>query len=188
MSIQKQLCDMQDRLRNAGWRIRWIPWQAPDTPEYIHSKNPLPLIGAALFLGAIFLPGRRIGGITISVNMTIAGAVAGLALAMIGIIYVAHQRQAGWERVDARCIDREIGKCEDADRTVTWAYRLICVFTYQGQEYTVTPEPLHLIGFHSEHRVQEYLRQRIQPDGRCQLWIDPRNPLHAIFHKKRWWL
>jgi hypothetical protein len=188
MSIQKQLRDMQDRLRNAGWHIQWIPWQPPDTPEYIHSKNPLPLIGVTLFLGAIFLSGRRIGDITISVNMTIISTVAGLALAMVGIMYVAHQRQAGWERVDARCIGREIEKCEDADQSVTWVYRLVCVFTYQGQEYTVTPEPSYLMGFRSDHMVQEYLRKHIQPDGRCQLWIDPRNPLHAIFHKKRWWI
>jgi hypothetical protein len=190
MRIQKNLRVVQDRLRNAGWRIQWIPWQEPDKPEVIVPKNPLPLIGVAIFVISPFLIGRRLGSITITEKEMIMIAVAGLAITMLGIISAAFQKQAGWKCIDAQCIDREIVECErdPGEMTSTWAYRLVCVFTYEGKEYKVTPESSDLTGFSSERQVQKYLDERIQPDGHCQLWINPQNPLQTIFHKKRWWL
>jgi hypothetical protein len=190
MKIQKTLRDVQDRMRNAGWRIQWIPWQEPDKPEVINSKNPLALIGAVIFVTSLFLGGQRLGSIIITEKEIIIIAVAGLTITMLGIIMSAFQRQAGWKRVDAQCIDREIGECmgDPDDMTSTWAYRPVCVFTYEGREYKVTPEPSPLTSFNSEQQVQKYSRERIQPDGHCRLWINPQNPLQTIFHKKRWWL
>ena len=109
---------------------------------------------------------------------------------MLGVISSAYQVQAGWILIDARCIDREIREYEKepGDITSTWGYRLVCVFSYEGNEYKVTPEPSHLSGFSSEIQVEKYLNERIQANGSCQLWIDPKNPLRTIFHKKRWWL
>ena len=111
--------------------------------------------------------------------------MAGLAITMLGIISAAFQKQAGWKCIDAQCIDREIGECEKDPgvMTSTWVYRLVCVFNYEGKEYKVTPEPSHLTSFSSERQVQKYLDERIQPGGRCQLWINPKNPLQTIFHK-----
>jgi hypothetical protein len=40
----------------------------------------------------------------------IAIIVAGLAIAVLGIIFSSLQMQSGWKQVDARCIDREIGE------------------------------------------------------------------------------
>jgi hypothetical protein len=190
MNIQKKLRHIQDNYRNAGWRIQWIPWWEPEKPEVIRPKNPLPLIGVALFLGAIFWGQRPIFGISLSVYQTIAVLIAGLAIIMLGVIISAFQNQFGWIRINAFCIDREIREYsrEPGDLTSTWGYRLLCVFNYEGQEYKVTPEASHLTGFNSERQVQKYLNERIGHDGYCQLWIDPDNPLHTIFHKKKWWL
>ena len=191
MNIQKRLREMQDRMRNAGWRIQWIPWQEPDKPEVNNSK-PIALIGVLVFIGSIILFGYGQGSgsiISMSVGQLVIAAIGGLAIAMLGSVYTAVQIQADWERVEAQCIDREIAECSDPDGgSPSWAYRLLCTFRYKGLEYTVTPEASHLVSFNSERGVQKYLEERIQPDGRCQLWIDPQNPLHTIFHKKRWWL
>ena len=35
----------------------------------------------------------------------------------------------------------------------------------------------------AERKLEQYLEERLEPDGSCRLWIDPVNPLHAIFHK-----
>ena len=191
MQIQKRLREMQDRLRNAGWRIQWIPWQEADKPEVINS-NPIALIGVLIFIGSIFLFGyaqRPDSFIRMSVGRLLIAAIGGLAIAMLGSVYSAVHMRADWERVEAQCIDREIAEIPDPEGgSPSWAYRLLCTFRYKGEAYTVTPEASHLVGFSSEHGVQKYLEDRIRPDGRCQLWIDPQNPLHTIFHKKRWWL
>jgi hypothetical protein len=120
----------------------------------------------------------------------IAVAVAGLAITLLGIISSAYQKQAGWIHVEAQCIDHEIKKYakEPGDITATWGYRLVCVFRYEGNEYKVTPELSHLVSFNSEKQVKKYLSERIDANGYCQLWLDPKNPLHTIFQKKRWWL
>ena len=110
MVFQKRLRNMQDRLRNAGWRIQWIPWWDPDKPEIIKQKNPLALIGVALFLLAIFGNQFSYFGVTLSVNQIITIAVSGLAIVMLGIISSAFQLQSGWKRIEAQCIDREIGE------------------------------------------------------------------------------
>ncbi|MBN1306117.1 MAG: hypothetical protein JXA13_16890 [Anaerolineales bacterium] len=34
-----------------------------------------------------------------------------LAIGMLGIVYSVYRRQAGWVRVEARCIDREVQEC-----------------------------------------------------------------------------
>ena len=192
MRFQKKLRGMQDRLRNAGWRIQWIPWQLPDTPEFICS--PIGLLGAAIFVGTIvvflFVGHRSDSSRTISVNVMIVTAAAGLIIALIGILYSALKKQAGWTRIDATCLGREIREVagDPDDIKPVWAYRLVCRFIYNEKTYTVTPEYSHAINFRSAQHVEQYLNERIQPDGRCHLWINPHNPLQTIFHKKRWWL
>jgi len=184
MVFQKRLRNIQDRLRNSGWRIQRIPWWEPDKPEIIKPKNPLALIGVAIFLGAIYFGG------TLSGNRIIAVAVSGLAVTMLGIISSAFQIQSGWKRIEAQCIDREIceyGK-EPGDRTSSWGYRLICIFSFEGKKYKVTPEPSNLVSFNSEKQVEKYLNEKISQNGYCQLWINPKNPLQTVFHKKIWWL
>lgn len=181
---------MQDRLRNAGWRIQWIPWWEADKPEIIRPRNPLCLIGLALFLGVFFWNNYSFFGVTLSLSQVLIIAVSGLAIIMLGIILSACQIQYGWKQVVARCIDREISEYarEPGDLTSSWGYRLVCVFHFEGEEYKVTPEPSHVVTFNSKRQVQRYLHEKITDDGSCRLWINPENPLLTIFHKRRWWL
>jgi hypothetical protein len=190
MFFQKRLRNIQDRLRNSGWRIQWIPWWEPDKPEIKNPKNPLALTGVALFLGAIFWNQFSYFGLTLSVKQIIAIAVLGLAITMLGIISSAFQIQSGWKRIYAQCIDREIGEYwkEPGDITSSWGYRLICIFAFEGKEYQVTPEPSNSVSFNSKQQVEKYLNERINQNGSCQLWINPKNPLQTVFHNKKWWL
>ena len=106
-----------------------------------------------------------------------------------GRLYAAFNKQAGWIRLTAQCIDREIHECHfpsKGNRKIVWEYRLLCTFTRNGSEYRVTPEASHTAGFQSQDHARKYLDERIGPDGTCQVWVDPGNPLHAVFdHKQR---
>ena len=190
MLFQKRLRNMQDRLRNSGWRIQWIPWWEPDKPEIIKPKNPLPFIGIVIFIGVFFWNNYSFFGVTLTVVQIIAIAVSGLGISMLGIICSAFQLQSGWKRIDAHCIDREISEYEKepGDITSSWGYRLICVFSFDGKECKVTPEPSTLVSFRSKQQVEKYLNGKINQNGYCKLWVNPKNPLQTVFHKKRWWL
>lgn len=54
---------MQEMARNAGWRIKWIPWQEPGKVEMVYN-TPLTLVtglgGAAVFIGAMVLAVYRV--------------------------------------------------------------------------------------------------------------------------------
>ena len=192
MNIQKELRNLQNQCRNAGWRIQWIPWQEPGKPEVIH--NPAGLIGAVIFVGIIgfFIFGQRlISDITISVNTMIAIALTGLGITFFSILFSSFKKQFYWKPLEAVCVDREIRQgvhYSGKRKSIVWVYRLVCIFNFQGNDYTVTPESSHLVNFNSEQKAQMYLNKRIQPDGRCRLWINPENPLQTIFYKRRWWL
>lgn len=190
MMFQKRLRNMQDRLRNAGWRIQWIPWWEPDKPEIITQNNPLSLIGIIVFIGVFFWNSYAFFGVTLTPSQMIAIAVSGLGLIFFGAILSAFQAQFGWKRIDAQCIDREIREYEKdpGDITSSWGYRLICTFRFDGNEVKVTPEPSTLSSFHSKQQVEDYLNGKINQDGYCQLWVNPKNPLQTMFHKKRPWL
>ena len=187
MSSREKLRDVQDRTRNQGWRIEWIPWQDPGRAEYVHN-TPLTLCtgfgGAALFFVSVYLliSGHAQG-------TALAVGLSGLVLIFAGRLYAAFNKQAGWIRLTAQCIDREIHECHfpsKGNRKIVWEYRLLCTFTRNGSEYRVTPEASHTAGFRSQDLARKYLDERIGPDGTCRVWVDPGNPLHAVFdHKQR---
>jgi hypothetical protein len=107
----------------------------------------------------------------------------------LGRIYAAFNKQGGWVQLTARCIDREIQERHYPGKgnvKIVWECRLLCEFNHDGTEYRVTPEISHIAGFQSQDTAQKYLTERIRPDGTSSLWIDPRNPLHAVFDKKQW--
>jgi len=56
LNFKKNLRDFQDKVRDSGWWIKWIPWQEQGRSEYIYNI-PLTLFagfgGAALFLGSV---------------------------------------------------------------------------------------------------------------------------------------
>lgn len=186
MGVQQKLRDVQDNLRNAGWRIQWIPWQEPGKPEVIKPNNPLPLLGIVMFIGGIAL---AVGNETVWLGIGVA--ITGLTIAMSGSILSATNQYSKWVKItDAKVIDREVGEAlgdSDSPSSTVWVYRLLAEFTYDGQAYRVTPESSHFIAFNTEHAVNEYLDQCITVDRYCTLWVDPNNPRHAIFHKNKWW-
>ncbi|MHB8138069.1 MAG: hypothetical protein ACYDGO_06720 [Smithellaceae bacterium] len=186
MSIGQKLRDSQDHIRNSGWRIKWIPWQEPGQAEYVHN-TPLTLLtgfgGAALFFVSVYLlVFKHAQWPVLVVGLT------GLVMIFLGRIYASINKQARWIYLTARCIDQDIQERHYPNKgniKILWEYRLICVFTHNGSEYRVTPEASHIAGFQSRDLVQKYLNERIQPDGTCNLWVDPQNPLHAVFDKKQ---
>jgi hypothetical protein len=101
---------------------------------------------------------------------------------VLGREYAAYHQQAGWEQVEATCLDQELKESGLGDER-GWEYRLLCRFTYQGQGFLVTPESSHLALFNTAQQARDYLERKLDPDGRCLLWIDPKNPLHAVFDK-----
>ena len=190
MDAQKKIRKMQDRLRNAGWRIQWIPWWEPDKPEIKNAKNPLPLLGIVIFIGVFFWNNYTFFGVRLTISQIIAIAVFGLGITMLGVVLSAFQLQFGWKRIEAQCVDREIKayEKEPGEMTSSWGYRLVCAFRFDGKEYKVTPEPSNFGNFTSKQRVEKYLNGKIDANGHCQLWVNPRNPLQTVFHKKKWWL
>ena len=187
MKIENKLRNFQDQIRDAGWRIKWIPWQEQGRPEYVYN-TPFTLItglgGAALFIGALIW----LMVLKSAQPLALAAAAVGLLMIIFGRIYAAFNKQSDWICIDAACIEREIKQCEfysEGNMNYVWEYRVLCEFTFNGRKYRVTPEASHIMSFVTESGAQDYLNERIQPDGKCRLWIDPRNPVHGVFDKKQ---
>lgn len=192
--LTRQMRELQDNLRNAGWRIQWIPWQAAGRPERIYSTRLsclAALVGVLLFLGSLGFffaypfwfdrePPKW------SPAILCFGAFGGLAIILLGKIYAVRQQQQAWVQVRAKCVDREIR--EVRQRTLgneIWDYRLLCEFDYGGKQYAVTPETAWVMALNSEQAARQYLEERIDADGNCTLWINPENPLQACFHERK---
>jgi hypothetical protein len=60
---------------------------------------------------------------------------------------------------------------DPGDITSSWGYRLICIFSLDGKEYKVTPEPSTLVSFNSKQQVEKYLNEKIDQNGYCKLWV-----------------
>jgi len=186
MSIRNNLRDLQGKIRDQGWRIKWIPWQEQDCAEYVYN-TPLTIFtgfgGAAMFMGAaLWLCFRQAQWHVLVIGL------AGLLMIFLGRLYAAFKKQANWLCLASRCIDQEIKERHFPHKgnvKTVWEYRLLCTFSYNGSEFKVTPEASHVAGFQSQDLLGKYLNERIQPDGTCKLWVDPENPLHAVFDKKQ---
>lgn len=95
-----------------------------------------------------------------------------------------------FEAVQGVCVDREVQEFEDPDsvgsfvKNTFWAPRILCEFDYKGTRYRVTPIIVKLTAFSTKEDVNRFLDERINSDGTCTLWVNPKNPLHTVFHKK----
>ena len=198
MKIEKKLREVQDNVRNAGWRIQWIPWQQVGKLEYVFNTRMthiLNILGIGLFLTGIVLAvnvsefaKNTLLQVSNPVWIGIGVSVLGLMVLFGGRVLAAYQKQKGWTPIEATCIDKEVAEgvsYGDGHPSSCWDYRILCVFKYKGKRYEVTPECSRMIGFNTKGGVENYLNDRIAPDGKCILYIDPNNPLHAVFDKKQ---
>ena len=199
MSLQEEIRDLQDATLNSGWRIKRIPWLPPGKLETVYN-TPLTLVmglggavsflvvfGGILLMGAGILPQIKHEGSPTRVYLVMGIGLLGLVSMFLSRFVATKQKYSGWIKVQATRQDSEIrlgwifnGK----QRCDSWEYRLQCDFEHQGQHYTVTPQTMHLTVFKTQEQLEAFLDQRIDSDGSCTLWIDPRNPLHTCFHEK----
>lgn len=186
-SIQEILRSVQDKNRDAGWRIPWIPWQAPGQPETVYNTpltTAVQLVGIALFPGGLVLlflsQSRSMGWLAFS--------VLGWVLILLARVYAAWHKQRDWICIQAHCLDREIRLCRNAYRSgasENWEIRLLCEFSLDGRTFRVTPEQSQISAFRSKEQAEKHLAKFILPNGVCRLWVRPGNPLQASFPERK---
>lgn len=153
------------------WRIKPILFR---DPRAMVDTNWGALLGALLFIAGIFA-GLRVGALLLV-------SIFGLVLALASILIRARRIRKNWKKVVARCTDKEWKQILGAfglngGISRVWAFILLCDFELDGNRYTVTPG--YWSSFISENRLRRFLGQVISPDGTCQLWVNPENPLQA---------
>jgi len=153
------------------WRIKPVPFR---DPYAMMETNWWALLGALLFIGGIFAG--------LKVNALFAISIFGLVLALASIFLQGRITRRNWIKVLAQCTDKEwksvLGAPGQRSGTrKTWVFQLLCEFELDGKRYTVTPG--YWSTFISEGRLQKFLDKVISPDGKCQLWVNPKNPLQA---------
>ena len=168
---KSRLRKFQDESANVGWRIHLIPFDDSSKPMMIQT-NWYALIGAIVFVGGCGLYFRKH-----DINY-IYIAAAGLLFAFVGLWFVARNKRRGWVKIEVECVDREIKK-SFSNKGYTWAFRLVCKFNYDNKNYSVTP--IFWRTFGSENSIKKFLASKIHGDGRCFLYVNPKNPLQTDF-------
>lgn len=190
MFFGKQLRKFQDNMRNSGWRIQHISWLPDDKVETYNPKSPvtwfLIIAGLFCFLGSPVLLSQQI----FSTGIIISIMIFGLVLLMSSRFAAGYFRYGHFVPVEAVCMDREIREYKDPDsmeafNNITfWQPRILCAFEFQNKTYKVTPIIVKINAFRKEETAKKFLDKRIDENGKCTLWINPKNPLHTVFHKK----
>ena len=153
------------------WRIEPIPFREPNA---MMETNWGALLGAILFIVGIFA--------SFKVKPLFSISILGLVLMPLSLLFRGRMVRKNWKKVSAKCTDKEWKKVLGAvgqrgGVRMTWTFQLLCKFELDGKRYTVTPG--YWSTFISESRLQKFLDKVISPDGTCQLWINPENPLQA---------
>ncbi|MGB5444164.1 MAG: hypothetical protein WBM99_01550 [Psychromonas sp.] len=157
--------------QNLQWRIKPIPFRDP----YSKMKtNWGALFGALLFVVGIFA-GFKIEALFIV-------SLLGFVLMLVCIFLKGRILRRNWVKVLAQCTDKEwkpvLGAAgRNGGVSKTWAFQLLCEFELNGTRYTVTPG--YWSTFISESRLQTFLGKVTSSDGKCLLWVNPKNPLQA---------
>jgi hypothetical protein len=162
---------VEDSSEKSEWRIKPIPFRDPCA---MMETNWGALLGALLFIGGMF------AGLKVKALFSIS--IFGLVLALLSILLRGRIMRRNWKKVLAQCTDKEWKSILGASGQKggvrkTWTFQLLCEFEIDGKRYTVTPE--YWSTFISEGRLQKFLDKVISPDGKCQLWVNPKNPLQA---------
>jgi hypothetical protein len=187
---EKKLRKLQDEIRNGGWRIQHISWLPPGKVERYGPGNLstwcLIILGFACFFAGPALLSEA--GFPIWAGISIM--VFGLALLMFSRFSAGRFLYGRFVPVKAVCLDREVREFIDPDtvgdliENTFWKPRILCEFEFRDKCYQVTPIIVKTLAFNTEEGVHRFLNKRLDSDGKCTLWIDPENPLHAVFHKK----
>ena len=153
------------------WHIQPIP-----------SRDPYAMMATnwSVLLGALFFVVGLVGSLKIRALFLVS--IFGLLLALFSLLFRARNVRRNWKKVVAHCTDKEWKKVLGAPGPtggvrMNWTFQLLCGFELDGKRYTVTPD--YWSTFLSERRLQRFLDQVILPDGTCQLWVNPENPLQA---------
>ena len=153
------------------WRIQPIPSHDPYGRV---ETNGATLLGALLFVEGM------VGSLKIGALVLVS--IFGLLLALFSLLFRARTFRKNWQKIEAHCIDQEWKKVLGAPGLkggvrMTWTFQLLCEFELHGKRFTVTPD--YWSTFLSERRLEKFLTKVISPDGKCQLWVNPKNPLQA---------
>lgn len=190
MSLEMKLRKLQDGIRDRGWRIKHVSWLPEGKLEYYGPNNIstwlLVIFGLLCFLGGPVLSSK----LSLPVWGVIALMVFGLVLLMLSRYAAGHFLYSRFVSVEALCVDKEIREfiCPDSAGSLTestfWVPRILCNFEFRNQSFRVTPIIVKTVAFSSKKGADHFLEKRMDANGKCRLWIDPDNPLHAVFHKK----
>ena len=153
------------------WRIKLIPFR---DPHAMMKTNYGALLGALLFIAGIYAG--------LKMNALFSISIFGLVLGLVSILFRGRIARRNWKKVLAQCTDREwkdiLGAAGPRGGVrKTWTFQLLCEFEMDGKKYTVTPG--YWSSFISEERLLKFLDKVIAPDGKCQLYVNPENPLQA---------
>lgn len=154
-------------MENAGWRIKSIPYDDPSKPM-MYPTNWYALAGLAILVVGIWFSCSE------KKTAYVWVAISGFALMAISVFWVQLTCRRDWVRVQARCVDKETAQAGLRE----WHFRLRCQFELAGKAYTVTPKAFWR-SFGSDEDIQRFFRKVIQPDGTCDLHVNPKNPLET---------
>jgi hypothetical protein len=109
-------------------------------------------------------------------------SIVGLLIGLISILFRGRTIRRNWKKVTANVIDQEYKRVLGppglrGGAGKNWAFRLLCEFDLGGKRYTVTP--CCWSTFVSESSVNAFLENIVSPAEKCQIWVNPKNPLQA---------
>jgi len=190
--------DLEDLLNNLenkhsvpddDWRIKHIDWKNCRKTSMIHqTRFSMFCIIAGLLTMAVSLI------LVISKQVSIA-YLLGWPLGM-GIIFLGRMQARGddykdWFQVEATCHDREShsyqGRSIDhrqENQLDEYAIRILCSYKHKGEEWFVTPIVSKVMAISSQKGVDRFLDEHIGINGKCTLWVNPKDPLHTSFPGK----
>lgn len=153
------------------WHIKPVHFR---DPYAMMETNWGAVFGALLFIGGIF------AGLKDGVLFSIS--IFGLLFALFSTLRKGRIIRRNWIKVSAQCTDKEwkrvLGRMgQNGGVRMMWSFQLLCEYELNGKRYTVTPG--YWSTFISEDRLKKFLGKVIYPYGKCQLWINPENPLQA---------
>jgi len=195
--MRELLLQQQDKALNEGWRIRFISYEPEGRVMTFGYGDNLAGRLAGL-LGAVSLV-AGIAATALAIYAAAAGEepwaeemfrqailvfVASLAMIVPCMLIARFVFRARLRRTHATCIDRELrGGPHPKYNRESWNVRILCRYSSDGIAQTGTP--YLKIGaeegtsFVSREAAEQFLAERIAPDGTCWLLVDPQKPRRA---------